>query len=85
MSQEYTFSLPYDAFDLDLIGLSQSDIGGSDFTSKVSEFFASEFAKFGGRARVICNDSTQTIDVKWTKSLSETPRAFKCDVSARKV
>ena len=45
MSQEYTFSLPYDAFDLDLIGLSQSDIGGSDFTSKVSEFFASEFAK----------------------------------------
>jgi Flp pilus assembly protein TadD len=70
MSQEYTFSLPYDAFDLDLIGLSQTDVGGLDFTSKVSEFFASEFAKFGGRARVICNDSTQTIDVKWTKERS---------------
>jgi tetratricopeptide (TPR) repeat protein len=70
MSQEYSFSLPYDAFDLDLIGLSPSGIGGSDFAAKVSEFFASEFAKFGGLARVICNDSTQTIDVKWTKERS---------------
>jgi tetratricopeptide (TPR) repeat protein len=67
MSQEYSFSLPYDAFDLDLIGQSPTDVGSSEFTAKVSEFFASEFAKFGGRARVICNDSTQTIDVKWTK------------------
>jgi len=67
MSQEYSFSLPYDAFDLDLIGLSPADIGSSDFNAKVSGFFASEFAKFGARARVICNDSTQTIDVKWTK------------------
>jgi Flp pilus assembly protein TadD len=70
MSQEYSFSLPYDAFDLDLIGLSRSDIGGADFIEKVSAFFANEFAKFGGRARVICNDSTQTIDVKWTKERS---------------
>ena len=62
-----SFSLPYDAFDLDLIGLSPSDLGSSDFSAKVSEFFAVQFAKFGGRARVICNDSTQTIDVKWTK------------------
>lgn len=67
MSQEYSFSLPYDAFDLDLIGLSPTDVGSSDFTAKVSEFFASEFSKFGGCAQVICNDSTQTIDVKWTK------------------
>jgi len=37
MSQEYSFSLPYDAFDLDLIGLSPADIGGSDFTAKVSD------------------------------------------------
>ena len=67
MSQEYSFSLPYDAFDLDLIGQSSADVGSSEFTEKVSEFFACEFAKFGGCARVICNDSTQTIDVKWTK------------------
>ncbi len=67
MSQEYSFSLPYDAFDLDLIGQSPTNVGSSEFTAKVSEFFASEFAKFGGRARVICSDSTQTIDVKWTK------------------
>ncbi len=67
MSQEYSFSLPYDAFDLDLISLRPSDVGSSDFTAKVSDFFASQFAKFGGRARVICDDSAQTIDVKWTK------------------
>ena len=67
MSQEYSFSLPYDAFDLDLIELNHSEVGSSDFIAKVSEFFASQFAKFGGRARVLCNDSTQTIDVKWTK------------------
>jgi len=67
MSQEFSFSLPYDAFDLDLIGLSSSDIGSSEFAAKVSEFFASQFSEFGGRARVICNDSAQTIDVKWTR------------------
>lgn len=70
MSQEYSFSLPYDSFDLDLIGLSPSDVGSPDFIAKVSEFFASEFTKFGGRARVICDDSKQTIDVKWTKDRS---------------
>lgn len=70
MSQEYSFSLPYDAFDLDLIGLSSADVGTSDFTEKVSEFFATQFAKFGGRARVVCNDSAQTIDVKWTREPS---------------
>lgn len=70
MSQEYSFSLPYDAFDLDLIGLNAADVGGSDFNAKVSEFFASQFAMFGGRARVICNDSSQTIDVNWTKERS---------------
>lgn len=67
MSQEYSFSLPYAAFDLDLIGLSRSDVGGSEFSAKVSSFFASQFAKFGGRARVVLSDSEQTIEVRWTK------------------
>jgi Flp pilus assembly protein TadD len=67
MSHEYSFSIPYDAFDLDLIGMSPTEVGSSKFTSKVSEFFASQFSKFGGRARVVCNDSAQAIDVKWTK------------------
>ena len=67
MSQEYSFSLPYAAFDLELIGLSPSDVGGEAFSEKVSEFFASQFAKFGGNARVVLNDADQTINVTWTK------------------
>ena len=67
MSQEYSFSLPYAAFDLELIGLSRADVGGAEFSEKVSEFFASQFAKFGGKARVVLNDAEQTINVTWTK------------------
>jgi predicted peptidase len=67
MSQEYSFSLPYVAFDLELIGLSRADVGGADFSEKVSEFFASQFATFGGKARVVLNDAEQTINVTWTK------------------
>lgn len=67
MTQEYSFSLPYSDFDLDLIGLSRADVGGAEFSEKVSEFFACQFAKFGGRARVVLSDAGQTIDVTWTK------------------
>jgi len=67
MSQEYSFSLPYAAFDLDLIGLSAVDIDAQEFSEKVSQFFASEFAKCGGKARVVLNDTAKTINVKWTK------------------
>jgi len=67
MSQEYSFSLPYAAFDLELIGLSRADIGSAEYSEKVSEFFTSQFSKFGGRARVILNDTQQTISVTWTK------------------
>lgn len=42
-------------------------MGSAAFSEKVSAFFASEFANFGGRARVILNDSNRTIEVKWTK------------------
>ncbi len=67
MSPEYSFSLPYAAFDFELIGLSPADVGGAEFSEKVSEFFASQFAKFGGKARVVLNDAEQTINVTWTK------------------
>ena len=67
MSHEYSFSLPYAAFDLELIGLSPSEVGCAEFSEKVAEFFASQFARFGGKARVVLNDAAQTIDVKWTK------------------
>lgn len=67
MSQEYSFSLPYADFDLELIGLTRGDVGGTEFSEKVSDFFASQFAKFGGKARVVLNDTEQTINVRWTK------------------
>jgi hypothetical protein len=41
MSQEYSFSLPYADFDLELIGLTRRDVGGTEFSEKVSDFFAS--------------------------------------------
>ncbi|MEZ6081266.1 MAG: tetratricopeptide repeat protein [Pirellulaceae bacterium] len=70
MSQEYTFTLPFDDFDLDLIGLESSERGSSTFTEKVSQFFADQFAQFGGKARVIVNDSNRDIEVRWTKGAS---------------
>lgn len=68
MSQEFSFTLPYDAFDLELIGLGAEDVGSSDFSTKVSEFFARQFAKFGGKARVVLNDTARTIQVTWSKA-----------------
>ncbi len=41
--------------------------GTDEFTAKVSEFFAGQFAGFGGRARVIVDDSKHEIEVHWTK------------------
>ena len=69
MSPAYTFSLPYTAFDLDLIGVSPTEIGGAEFSEKVSQFFSAQFAKFGGKARVVLNDTEQLIQVTWTKDL----------------
>ena len=77
MSQEYSFSLPYSAFDLDLIGLTAADVGSSEFTEKVSEFLAGQFATFGGLARIVCNDQSHTIDVRWTRNANfREPRDF---------
>ena len=67
MSQEYSFTLPFDDFDMDLVGLEPSERGKPTFTEKVSQFFADQFAQFGGKARVIVNDSERVIEVRWTK------------------
>ena len=67
MSQEYSFTLPFNDFDLDLIGLDSTELGTPSFTEKVSQFFADRFAQFGGKARVIVNDSDRVIEVRWTK------------------
>lgn len=65
MSNDYNFSLAFDDFDLDLIGLDSVD--SPDFADAVSKFFAAQFANFGGKARVIVNEQDRTIDVKWSK------------------
>ncbi len=67
MATENFFTLPFESFDLDLIGLSSADVGSADFAERVSRFFADQFSRFGGKARVIVNDSDRVIEVRWTK------------------
>lgn len=67
MPQEYSFSLPYDAFDLELIGLGPETVGGDEFLAKVPQFFIRQFAEFGAKARVVLNDRERTIAVSWWK------------------
>jgi tetratricopeptide (TPR) repeat protein len=66
MPKEFTFKLAFEDFDVSLLG-DEVEQGSDDFTSKVSEFVAKQFADFGGRARVIINDEMQEIEVHWTK------------------
>ena len=67
MSQQYSFNLPYDSFDLELAGLDKSEVGTAAFQEKVAQFFAKQFASFLGKARVICDDQSRTIHVTWSK------------------
>ena len=67
MSQQYSFKLPYESFDLELVGLNKGDIESPAFHEKVAEFFAKQFSAFRGKARVVCNDQTRTIEVNWSK------------------
>ena len=68
MSQEYSFSLPYEAFDLSLVGLQPEDVGSDLFIERVNAFFAAQFRQFGGSAQAILNDANQTIEVRWSKT-----------------
>lgn len=65
MSTEYSFKLAFEDFDLSLL---DSDATQNEFSTKVSDFFAKQFAEFGGRARVIVNDASEEIEVHWTKA-----------------
>ena len=67
MSQQYSFNLPYESFDLELAGLDKSEVGTAAFQEKVTQFFAKQFASFRGKARVICDDQSRTIHVTWSK------------------
>lgn len=66
MSREFTFKLAFEDFDISLLG-DGIQLGSDDFTSKVTQFFAEQFAGFGGRARVVVDDEKQEIQVHWTK------------------
>ena len=67
MATENFFTLPFESFDCDLIGLPATDVGSAEFTERVSRFFAEQFSRFGGKARVIVNDTDRVIEVRWTK------------------
>ena len=66
MAKEFTFQLAFEDFDVSLLG-DNVERGTDEFTAKVSEFLAGQFAGFGGRARVIVDDSKHEIEVHWTK------------------
>jgi Flp pilus assembly protein TadD len=68
MSQEYSFSLPYDAFDLDLVDLKPEDVGSDLFVERVNAFFGAQFKQFGGSARAVLDDASRTIQVRWSKT-----------------
>ena len=67
MSQEFSFKLNFDDFDRSLLGNPTPAVGSDDFKSKIADFFAKHFIGFGGRARVVIDDSSRVIDVLWTK------------------
>lgn len=66
MSTEYSFKLAFDDFDVSLLR-DNVQRNSENFSTEVSDFFAKQFAGFGGRARVIVDDEKQEIQVDWTK------------------
>lgn len=67
MSQEFSFKLDFDDFDRSLLDNPPPAIGSDTFKSKITDFFAKQFAGFGGKARVVIDDSGRAIEVLWTK------------------
>jgi len=67
MSQEFSFKLDFDDFDRSLLGNPPPAVGSDDFKSRITDFFAKHFIGFGGRARIVIDDSSRVIDVLWTK------------------
>lgn len=67
MSQEFSFKLDFDDFDRSLLGNPPPAVGSDTFKSKITDFFAKQFIGFGGKARVVIDDSSRMIEVLWTK------------------
>ncbi|MCX7408698.1 MAG: tetratricopeptide repeat protein [Planctomycetales bacterium] len=68
MSQEFSFKLDFDDFDRSLLGNPTPAVGSDEFKSKITDFFARQFIGFGGKARVVIDDSSRVIEVLWTKN-----------------
>ena len=68
MSQEFSFKLDFDDFDRSLLGNPTPAVGSDEFKSKITDFFAQQFIGFGGKARVVIDDSSRVIEVLWTKN-----------------
>lgn len=67
MSQEFSFKLDFDDFDRSLLGDPPPAVDSDDFKSKITDFFAKQFVGFGGKARVVIDDSSRVVEVLWTK------------------
>jgi len=67
MSQEFSFKLGFDDFDRSLLGNPPPEVCSDAFKSMIADFFAKQFVGFGGKARVIINDTERVIEVLWTK------------------
>ena len=67
MSQEFSFKLDFDDFDRSLLGDPPPAVDSDDFKSKITAFFAIQFVGFGGKARVVIDDSSRVVEVLWTK------------------
>jgi tetratricopeptide (TPR) repeat protein len=81
MSQEFSFSLSFDDFELSLFGEPQPALDSEEFRTKVSEFFVRQFIGLGGAARVVLNDQEREIKVVWTKSPDwDTPKEKALDL-----
>ena len=67
MADEFRFSIPFPDIDFTLIGCDPAEVGSPRFAERVSAFFADQFQKLGGKARILVNDEDRVIEVRWTK------------------
>jgi tetratricopeptide (TPR) repeat protein len=67
MSQEFSFNLSFDEFNLRLHGTPHLDGKPAEYAAKASEFFIQQFQGFGGDARVIVDHRERVIEVFWAK------------------
>ena len=67
MSQEFSFKLEFEDFDVSLLGTERPAVWSDEFKSLIADFFVQQFAGFGGNARVIMDDEHRVVEVRWTQ------------------